>query len=61
MKDLNCKSIESEELNGELILHCQAKMRECDKVISWTVTPLENPARLKILRNTYASYLKTKK
>lgn len=61
MKSLNDKSIKSEELNGELILHCQAKMRECDKVISWTVTPLENPVRLKILRNTYASYLKTKK
>ena len=55
MKNLNGKSIESEKLNGELILHCQAKMRECDKVISWTVTPLENPVRLKILRNTYAS------
>ena len=61
MKSLNDKSIKSEELNGELILHCQAKMRECDEVISWTVTPLENPVRLKILRNTYASYLKTKK
>ena len=61
MKSLNDKSIKSEKLNGELILHCQAKMRECDKVISWTVTPLENPVRLKILRNTYASYLKTKK
>ena len=61
MKNLNGKLIESEKLNGELILHCQVKMRECDKVISWTVTPLENPVRLKILRNTYASYLKTKK
>ena len=61
MKDLNGKSIKSEEFNAELILHCQAKMRECDKVISCTVTPLENPARLKILRNSYVSYLKTKK
>lgn len=61
MKSLNDKSIKSEELNGELILHSKTKMRECDKVISWTVTPLENPVRLKILRNTYASYLKTKK
>lgn len=61
MKSLNDKSIKSEELTIEMMLEDQAKMRECDKVISWTVTPLENPARLKILRNTYASYLKTKK
>lgn len=61
MKSLNDKSIKSEELTIEMMLEDQAKMRECDKVISWTVTPLENPVRLKILRNTYASYLKTKK
>ena len=61
MKSLNDKSIKSEELTIEMMLEAQTKMRECDKVISWTVTPLENPVRLKILRNTYASYLKTKK
>lgn len=36
-------------------------MSECYKVILLAITPLENLVRLKILRNTYASYLKTEK
>lgn len=61
MKSLLDKAIETKELNGELILHSQAILRGCDKVISLTVSDCKVPTRLKILRNTYASYLKTKK
>ena len=61
MKSLLDKAIESEEITNEMVLEAQAKMRACNKVISLTVTPCENPVRLKIVRNTYASYLKTKK
>ena len=61
MKSLLDKAIESEEITNEMVLEVQAKMRVYNKVISLTVTPLENPVRLKIIRNTYASYLKTKK
>ena len=61
MKSLLDKAIETKELNGELILHSQTILRGCDNVLSMTVSDCEVPTRLKIVRNSYASYLKTKK
>ena len=61
MKSLLDKAIETKELNGELILHSQAILRGCDNVLSMTVSDCKVPTRLKILRNTYTSYLRTVK
>ena len=61
MKSLLDKMIETKELNGELILHSQALLRGCDKVFLYTFSDYKVPTGLKILRNTYASYLRTVK